>query len=208
VGTSGTSDPPDVTLIAASIEEPQVFGRVFDRHAALVHRYLTSRVGTNDADDLLSDVFVAAFRSRARYDGRTADAVPWLLGIAANMVRHHRRSEVRRWALVKRLTQAPDGLVDTRSDEPVRNLIGRSESEEIANALGRLDDKFRDVLILQAGFDLSYAEIAQTLGLRLGTVRSRISRGRTRLRELLAESGQYVADDNEPASFEVEWRSP
>jgi RNA polymerase sigma factor (sigma-70 family) len=204
VATSGASDPSDATLIVASIGEPQAFGRVFDRHAPLVHRYLTSRVGADDADDLLSEVFLVAFRGRAGYEARFASSVPWLLGIATNVVRHHRRSEGRRWAVLRRLNQEPDGPVDPALDDGAKNLMGRVESEQIEIALSRIDERYRDVLILHAGFDLTYAEIATTLGLRLGTVRSRISRGRTKLRELLATSGQYISDDTAPRSFEVE----
>lgn len=207
VGSCEARDSPDAALFAASISEPHVFGQVFDRHGPAVHRYLTSRVGPDQADDLLSEVFVAAFRRRRSYDPRFATAVPWLLGIAANMVRHHQRSEGRRRTLVQRLGQEaperPDGFVD----DVANDLIGHFESEEVGIALTRLDDRYRDVLILHAAFDLTYEEIAASLGLRLGTVRSRISRGRTKLRELLAASGQYVTDDQRREPFGVEGTS-
>lgn len=207
VGTSGASDLPDVAMIVASVDEPQLFGRVFDRHAPIVHRYLTSRVGTDAADDLVSEVFLTAFRSRAGYDPRYVDALPWLLGIAANFVRHHRRSEGRRWALFKRLTLEPLDQNNQRLDEIGRNLIVRSESEQMALALARLDERYRSVLILHAAFDLTYDEVAKTLELRVGTVRSRISRGRTKLRELLDASGQYLSDGENHRSLEVEGTS-
>jgi DNA-directed RNA polymerase specialized sigma24 family protein len=69
-----------------------------------------------------------------------------------------------------------------------------------------MDERYRDVLILYAAFGLTYAEIATALGLRVGTVRSRLSRGRVRLRELLSQSGQYVAEDDpmSPRDTEIE----
>ena len=161
-------------------------------------------VGTDAADDLLSEVFVAAFRSRKSYDSQFSNAVPWLLGIAANMVRHHRRAEGRRSAFLKRLVQEPHQQPDPFLDEVSSETIGRCDSEEIGIALAQLDGRYRDVVILHAAFDLSYTEIAKSLGLRLGTVRSRLSRGRRQLRELLSDSGQYVADGEHQRALRAE----
>jgi RNA polymerase sigma-70 factor (ECF subfamily) len=186
--------------MGASIEEPQAFGKIFDRHAPLIHRYLSSRVGTQAAEDLVSEVFVTAFRSRTNYDSAYSDASPWLLGIATNAVRHHRRSEGRRWAMVRRLHQDSMQRKDPILHDVAEEAIARNQFEEAKRALATIDEKFRDVLILHSAFDLSYAEIAGALGLRIGTVRSRLSRGRAQLRELLAASGQYVADDEQTSS--------
>jgi RNA polymerase sigma-70 factor (ECF subfamily) len=62
-------------------------------------------------------------------------------------------------------------------------------------ALAQLDDKFVDVLVLSAGYEFSYEDIARSLSVPVGTVRSRLSRGRTQLRELLMETGQDVSDE-------------
>ncbi len=86
----------DAVLIGRSLEAPLVFGGVFDRHFDYVHRYLARRVGSDLADDLASETFTTAFRVRARYDTAHDDARPWLLGIATNLIRHHRRDEARR----------------------------------------------------------------------------------------------------------------
>jgi DNA-directed RNA polymerase specialized sigma24 family protein len=90
------SDPSDAAVIACSAVDASRFGEIFDRHFAEINRYLARRVGAALADDLAAETFVLAFRSRRRYDPRTADARPWLFGIAANLARRHWRTERRR----------------------------------------------------------------------------------------------------------------
>ena len=86
----------DADVVMASWDDPSAFAVLFDRHARVVQRFVTGRAAANDIDDLVSETFVAAFRSRRRYDRRYDDARPWPLGIAANVLRHHYRSEARR----------------------------------------------------------------------------------------------------------------
>lgn len=205
----GISEPVEVTddaLIRVSLDQPEVFGQLYDRHAAVVHRYLTSRVGIESADDLLSEVFVTAFRCRTAYDGTFTNALPWLLGIGTNVIRHHRRSEGRRFALQRRVYQQNHGSGATVADFATE-VVGQADVEDVQRALEQLDERCRDVLILFAAFDLSYAQIAKALDLRIGTVRSRLSRGRAQLRELLAVSGQYVADDEHADPSRAEGRT-
>ncbi len=191
MGSTGPSDVTDAALMEASLLDPRAFGKIFDRHAAVIHRYLVTRVGVEAAEDLASEVFVTAFRSRSSYDPEYSDALPWLLGIATNAVRHHRRSEGRRWAMVRRLGQQSTHGGDLVVGDIAEEAVARGDIEETKRALDTIGARYRDVLILYSAFDLSYEEIARALGLRIGTVRSRLSRGRDQLRELLAASGQY-----------------
>ena len=184
---------PDAALIAASIDTPVAFAALFDRHYDFVHRYLGRRVGLDIADDLASETFTTAFRVRVRYDLAHDDARPWLLGIATNLVRHHRRAEVRRLRAYERLeverTEGIDeALVAARVD-------AAAEQPRISWALPRIPDGDRDALLLLAWADLTYAEIAIALDIPIGTVRSRIHRARRRLRELLDPSGQSLFAD-------------
>jgi RNA polymerase sigma factor (sigma-70 family) len=197
VGSTWSSDVTDAALIRASFDEPPVFGNIFDRHAGVIHRYLASRVGAEAAEDLVSEVFATAFRCRSSYDLEYSDALPWLLGIATNAVRHHRRSEGRRRAMISRLGQQSTDRADLVLGDIAEDAIAHDHVEETTRALGVIGDKYRDVLILYSAFDLSYAEIAQALGLRIGTVRSRISRGRDQLKELLSSSGQYGSEGDQ-----------
>jgi RNA polymerase sigma factor (sigma-70 family) len=198
---SGTDAPEgttttDAALIDRSVTDPQCFSVIIERHATPVFRYLASRVDRSFAEDLLADVFEAGFRARHRYDTHYDDALPWLLGIATNVIHHHRRSETRHTSMLRRLTQlhgtTQQSLVAVDADIAVEQ---HDQMQSMRRALMSLDSKHRDVLVLAAGLGLSYDDIARALGIRIGTVRSRLSRARTRLRELLEVDGQYRANE-------------
>jgi RNA polymerase sigma factor (sigma-70 family) len=198
-GASGGAST-DAAIIGQSVADPQSFSLIVERHSTSVFRYLASRVDRSTSEDLLANVFEAAFQARRRYDTRYDDALPWLLGIATNVIRHHRRSEMRHASMVRRLMQ-----LQGRSNEPAMDVVATSaeldnEMQCVRRALGALSDRHRQVLVLSAGLGLSYEDIAQTLGIRIGTVRSRLSRARRRMRELLDADGQYrgYAESNQP----------
>jgi RNA polymerase sigma-70 factor (ECF subfamily) len=86
----------DGPIIAASLTDPAQFGLIFDRHYDAIHRYLARRVGWELAEDLTSNVFLAAFQSRMGFRPSGQDARPWPYGIATNILRRHARTEVRR----------------------------------------------------------------------------------------------------------------
>ena len=182
----------DAQIIAASRVEPLVFASVFDRHYDAVHRYLARRVGSDLADDLAAETFTTAFDVRRRYDTAHPDALPWLFGIATNLVRHHHRGEARRLRAYARLERPADADGDFGGIE-ARVDAGR-EGPAIADAVACLSTGDRDVLLLFAWADLRYEEIAVALRIPVGTVRSRLHRARHRLRELLGDSGQYLGD--------------
>jgi RNA polymerase sigma factor (sigma-70 family) len=171
--------PTDAKAIAASLSEPRAFVDVFDRHFDAIHRYLRRRVGDAIADELTAETFAQAFEHRKRYDRRRPDARPWLYGIAHNLLRHHYRDE-------ERALRAYTRNVDLNTSDPpdVRD-------SELAELLAELSDGERDVLLLVAWAELEYAEVAEALGIPVGTVRSRLNRARGRIRELLERSGQY-----------------
>jgi RNA polymerase sigma-70 factor (ECF subfamily) len=171
------------------LDDPQQFAFLFERHARAVHRYVASRARRGDVDDVVSEAFVTAFRTRARYDQAFDDARPWLLGIATNVLRHHYRSEGRRLTRLQAVAHAPQPEFDP-AESVVAAVDNASEFDRVARALGRLDDRHRDVLLLAASTDLTYEQIARALGVPVGTVRSRLARGRLRLRELLETNGQ------------------
>jgi RNA polymerase sigma-70 factor (ECF subfamily) len=88
-----------------------------------------------------------------------------------------------------------DESTDEMADEVESEVIGNDEIERIQAALAQMDERYRDVLLLMAGPSLTYQEMSQALGIPVGTVRSRVSRGRSQLRELLGLSGQYEDRD-------------
>jgi RNA polymerase sigma factor (sigma-70 family) len=177
----------DAEAILASVTDPERFTLVFDRHFPAIHGYLQRRIGPGVAEDLAAEAFVTAFRRREDYDASRASALPWLFGIAANLLRHRQRKERRGLLAFARTGVDPVveefGAVDDRVDA---QLAG----PRLARALASLTPGDREVLLLYAWADLTYAEIAEALNIPIGTVRSRLSRARGSVRELLASSGQ------------------
>ncbi|WP_033325755.1 RNA polymerase sigma factor [Streptomyces yerevanensis] len=190
IGTARADAESDASVIARSRDEPEAFAALFDRHADAVHRYAARRLGGEVADDLVAETFTTAFQQRHRYDparGAGADARPWLFGIATNLVGRHRRAEARRFkamARVPALADHDEPLADRAADR----VVARAVRRELAAALAALPARHRDVLLLVAWGDLSYGEAAQALDIPVGTVRSRLHRARSKLREALGGS--------------------
>jgi RNA polymerase sigma-70 factor (ECF subfamily) len=181
----------DAALIIAARETPERFGVIYDRYAAEVHQYLARRVGTALADDLTADTFVAAFAGRHRYDPSAERAIPWLLGIATNLLRRHHRTERAQYRLWARTGVDPT-VVDNHDDAVAARVSAAATAAGLAGALAQLTARERDVLFLVVWGELSYQETADALGVPIGTVRSRLSRARQRLR---AASGDRTGTD-------------
>ena len=174
----------DAAVIEASFAEPDRFASLFDRHAPHIYRYLARRVGRQAADDLMAETFLVAFGKRGAYDTAFRDARPWLYGIATNLVAQHRRKEIRQL----RLSQAagPGQIQSDYSERTVVDLTAQSVRSSLSKALARLAEPDRDVLLLIAWEQLSYEEVARALEIPVGTVRSRLHRARTKIRQALA----------------------
>jgi RNA polymerase sigma factor (sigma-70 family) len=173
----------DAAAIRESLRQPERFAVLYDRHAAALHRYAGRRVGDDVADDLVAATFLAAFRGRERYDLDRASARPWLFGILTKeLSRRHRTEQARLRALARSWSEPPaDGL----ADRVAADVTARAARGALAAALARLSADERGVLLLIAWADLSYEETAQALGIPLGTVRSRLSRARAKVRQAL-----------------------
>jgi RNA polymerase sigma factor (sigma-70 family) len=185
-----TSGWPDSELIIRSRADPALFAEIFDRHHAQLYRYLRRRAGAGLAADLAAETFVTAFSRRGAYRADGEGARPWLYGIAHNLLRNHLRHEHRQLAAYARHgadpladpgAQAEFSLADARADSAAGSAM-------LAGILARMPARDRDVLLLFAWADMSYAEIAQALKIPVGTVRSRLNRARRQLRAL-AENG-------------------
>jgi RNA polymerase sigma factor (sigma-70 family) len=163
-----------------SLDEPARFGEIFDRHAEAIFRYLARRIGPDDASDLLADVFLAAFEARDRYGRDYPTALPWLYGIASNLLRKHFRRRAGELRMLDRLVarREPEDHLDAVADVVDAQLQVRA----MAKLLEALPAGERDVLLLHAWEALTYEELASALDIPIGTVRSRLNRTRRRLR--------------------------
>jgi RNA polymerase sigma-70 factor (ECF subfamily) len=176
----------DAQVIARAREDATAFATIFDRHHQAIHAYLRRRVDVSIAEDLAAETFVRALHDLSRYDAERPDALPWLYGIAANLMRRHRRTEVRRWRAYARTGRDP--LADEHADAPSR-LDAAAAGPRLAAALASLHDRDREALLLLAWTELTYEEIAVALRVPIGTVRSRVHRARRVVRaHLEAES--------------------
>jgi RNA polymerase sigma factor (sigma-70 family) len=169
-------EPSDAEVLRRSLAEPACFATLYERHVGPVHAFLQRRVGSEAAEDLAAEAFVRAFRGRAKYGVQHDTALPWLLGIATNLVGDHRRAERRRLAAMERLVVADD---DRGGHETGPAML----SPGLVKALRRLPNRDRDALLLVTWGELSYEETARALDVPVGTVRSRIARARKQLAE-------------------------
>ncbi|MEV6592194.1 RNA polymerase sigma factor [Streptomyces acidicola] len=156
------------------------FGELFDAYARSVYNHAYRLTGEwSSAEDVVSLTFLDAWRLRDRVDEDGGSLRPWLLGIATNVTRNTRRAARRHSAALARLPR--DGTVDDFADEIAGRLDDSAQLTLVRTALTKLRRADREVLALCVWSGLDYAAAAEALGVPVGTVRSRLSRARTKL---------------------------
>ena len=178
----------------AATGDADAFGALFERHARAVYNYSFRRTADwAAAEDLTSAVFLEAWRRRREVVLHRGDALPWLLGVATNLVRNRARSLRRHRAALERVPAPPP------SPDFADDVVGRLDDERqmrcALRVLGELPRREQDVVALCAWSGMTYEEAAIALDLPLGTVRSRLSRARRRIRELTARTGHEVISE-------------
>jgi RNA polymerase sigma factor (sigma-70 family) len=169
----------DAEIFRRSIRDPDVFREIYERHAVAVHSYARKRIGMSAGEEILAQTFLTAFEKRERFDPSYGSARPWLLGIATNLIRHHLREEREHLTALRKIGRE-------RSAAPAENderLDAERMRPTLIDALLALTDEDRETFLLLALGQLTYEEVASALGIPIGTVRSRIHRARTHLRE-------------------------
>ena len=191
----GTHDGTDEEMLAESLRRPEAFGELYTRHFTAVYRYLAGRLGPDVADDLAADTFLAAFRRRAAFDAGRGMVRSWLFGIATNLVARHRRAESRWYLALARAGADPLAVVGAAGwDEDLiaDRLTASRVRPALTAALAGLPARDRDVLLLTAIGDMSYAEVAFALGIPEGTVGSRLSRARRKIIGALGATSEVI----------------
>lgn len=164
------------------------FELLYARHAPAVKAYLLRRGAGAGADDAVAEVFLACWR---RLDELPPDPLPWLLGAARKTLSTQRRGDRRRSALGERLAEAAAG----GADESVGVLADRALGE----ALARVSDSDRELLLLIAWDGLTPAQAARALGIKPVAARVRLARARRRLATALAaERSELATNDLSP----------
>ena len=187
--SSNFSNVEDIQIVAQVLEgNTEAFSALVQRHRERVYHTAYSLVGDLDeADDLAQEAFLKAFRALRRFRGQSL-FFTWLHRIAVNCCLDHLKSKHRRSFV---------SLEDYREDwDAPLAWVGRSEKSDVRverrelqelleRALGDLSEGYRVTFVLRELEGLTYEEIAELLGCSIGTVKSRLFRGRAKLREIL-----------------------
>lgn len=172
------------------------FGELFDAYARSVYNHAFRLTGEwTVAEDVVSLTFLDAWRLREKLDEDGGSLRPWLLGIATNVTRNTRRAARRHAAAVARLPRGE--ALDDFADEVAGRLDDADRLALVRAAFAKLRRAEREVLALCVWGGLDYAAAAEALGVPVGTVRSRLSRARTKLAkytELPQTYGQMRGD--------------
>lgn len=161
----------------------EALAQLYDENAQVLYRYALRVTGNwAEAEDVVSATFLAAWRGRAKLRPDGDSLRPWLLGIATNIMRHDARSRRRRDIALARLPER--GTVPDFADDVVGHVSDTEQLRAAHAALSRLRRRDREVFMLVVWAGLEYTAAAEALGIPVGTVRSRLSRARDRLRKL------------------------
>ena len=178
---NSTDDDRDQADLVAGFRagEERALAEAYARWSALVYTLAVRSLGdTGEAEDVTQKVFIAAWRGRAGFDAARAALPAWIVGIARHTIADAHEARSRRRRLEQTLVDdAEIHSVDDSTDVAERLLLGEE--------LNRLEPVPRQVMRLAFYDDLTHVQIADTLGLPLGTVKSHIRRSLTRLRTRL-----------------------
>ncbi len=164
-----------------------VLDRIYERYVADVDRWVRRLVGPReDVEDLVHEVFLVAVRRRGSFRGE-ASVKTWLFRIAHHVVRgRRRRDRVRRWLFARHAEALP--AEHSAIVTPLEEIERREQIARLYAALDRVPDDYRTALILYEIEGLSGEQVAELVGVQLGTIWVRLHRGRARLlRELSQE---------------------
>ena len=171
-------------LAAAADGDVRAFEQLVARHHVAVHRYVARRIGITDAEDVVSETFEVALRRASSYRPMGERALPWLLGIATNVLRRFvRREETMLRAYARTGIDPAPGIGDPSRVDSI------GVQRELAGALAALRAEHREVLLLHALGELSNAEIAAALEVPEGTVKAWLHRARMAAASHLATAG-------------------
>jgi RNA polymerase sigma-70 factor (ECF subfamily) len=165
----------------------EALGPLMERHQRRLYRIALAYLrDADDALDVVQETFVKVFLGASRWDG-SADAGPWMSRIAVNQaIDRYRRRKLRRATYTPLEEGDHDDRVAEPAPSPERSAIGKDLGERIAAALRGLPEKQRAVFVLRHYEEMSLEDIAATLDLRLGTVKSTLHRAILGLRERLS----------------------
>src|SRR5580704_7401425 len=190
--------------------DESAFLEIMSRHQAKIFAVADSLLHNHaDAEEITQDTFVRAHRNLPRFRGDSSLAT-WLHRIAVNLARNRYWYYFRRRRHATLSLDCPLGdegnatfsdLIAAEGPSPVGEAVTSEFSALVAECMEKLDARHREILALRTPLNWSYDEIAQTLGLNVGTVKSRIARARANLRRLLAEACPEFGEESTPGDW-------
>ncbi|HEX2153742.1 MAG TPA: sigma-70 family RNA polymerase sigma factor [Acidimicrobiia bacterium] len=166
-------------------EPDQRLRELYDEHRAALHAYCRRRLEASVVPDAVSDIFLTVWR---RIDDVPADAeLPWMYGVARNVISNHLRSGRRRLRLASAVGSQPSTEVPG-ADVPV---VRRAEERLLLQALSTLSPADQELLRLRAWEELSSAEIGVALDISASAVDMRLTRAKRRLQKALRSAGYF-----------------
>jgi RNA polymerase sigma factor (sigma-70 family) len=163
--------------------DPAAFSELFDRYARAVYNHgfrLTAELSC--ADDIVSATFLEAWRSRDKLDEEGGSLRPWLLGIATNIARNLKRGDRRYRAAALKFSPA-DFIVGDHANAVISRVDDARRLQHALSVLATLNHQEREVVTLCLWEGLDYVTAAQAVGVPVGTIRSRLSRARAKLKK-------------------------
>jgi RNA polymerase sigma-70 factor (ECF subfamily) len=181
---------------AGESSEVASFGHLFDLHAQTVYKFCARRTADLAlAEDLTSTTFLEAWRHRHRAPlGQADSALPWLLGVANNVVRNATRGQRRDRAAIERLPSP--SVAPAAEDQVVARSMTEAGLRDALDAISALSEGEQEVVMVVLWSDQSYEEAATVLGIPVGTVRSRLSRARSKLQIALGNTAHPVLKES------------
>ncbi|MEU6550513.1 RNA polymerase sigma factor [Streptomyces sp. NPDC046915] len=174
----------------------EAFAELYEEYARAVYNHALRLTGNwAEAEEAMSETFLAAWRARGTVEPEGGSLKPWLLGIATHKARNANRGVRRRLAFLARSPEPRP--VEDFADETAGRIDDARRLALVHDALRRLRRQDREVLTLCVASGLDYQQAAEALGIPVGTVRSRLSRARARLARLSA-SGEPDREKPEP----------
>ena len=196
-------DHDDVELIVRSLDVPEMFGVLFERHAEPMLAFFARRtLDAEAAAELVAETFAEAFSSRRRFRDQGVDGAGWLYGIGRNLLSHYFRSGAVD-ARARRRLGMPERTANEDDYDRIEELIDfQVRAKEIRDALSDLSEDQREAVTLRVIDGRSYREVAEALGCTEHTARARVSRG---LRRIATQLG--AEDMDAPTELERErWK--
>ena len=182
----GRPDDNDDLIARIAAGDRDAFAQLYRDCRPNIYRFAVHMSGSPaQAEDVVQEVFVAVIETAGRYRPGGSGVLPWLLGIA--------RNHVRRWRDRRPIVPLPgddtdDGRRLVAESDPIGSLTRQRQEAVLARALLTLPSRYREVIVLCDLQELSYESAASALGCAVGTVRSRLHRGRMRLARAVRET--------------------